>query len=466
MAQSSRPQTTGQAANMPPVVALRIAGDAAAEGIRVLDGSHIEIQRPRTTLKKTFDVGHIFPVAASTVECHETAIRGPLQSAIDAGRSCLIISVGSEKSGKSTSVRGRQEHDGLAALVARDLFAMIPVTASGIESMVTMQAALNAITPASGETALMGKQPVREVILDALAGDADQPAAGLNVRENADGLPHASTFFAEGLREVEVASASAAAQLLHQVIVRCEKEEAGLPLRIHLFVTFTVRQRTTDGRERSSQLSVVDVAGVPRPRSEGGPVAARGGAGRGRGGGGAAARGGGVSSAVGEDPFVKGLYRIIDTLQDGRPGAHIPYRDSKLTRMIARGLGGDALLLTLVHVRADRFEEAEAMIGLCGKLRRLPAASVGTAPPLSAQTASASSASSASHWWSPQASASSARASALATSSWTIPRPMTSLPCKRLCSAPSACWPACDNGTPSAAGQAQWPQRIHRLLSS
>ena len=49
-----------------------------------------------------------------------------------------------------------------------------------------VSAVLCAITQADGETALMAKQPVRERLLDAL-GASSPPAAGLVVREHADG---------------------------------------------------------------------------------------------------------------------------------------------------------------------------------------------------------------------------------------------------------------------------------------
>ena len=376
------------------LVAVRVVGASAADEVRVLSSTCIETQRPRTTLKKSFEVDVVLGAELSTAECHEAATRASLREAVDNGRSVVVLALGSEKSGKSTSVRGGGDgSEGIALLTARDIFAALGEMSAQpddvvAETMVTVSAALNAITPALGETALMGKQPVRERLVDALGpSSSEQPLAGLNIREHADGLPHAATFFAEGLREVEVKSAGAAEDIVRAAITRCAEEEAGLPLRVHLLVMFTLRQRRADGHERASQICVVDVAGVPRPRPVGGRGAAAG-----RGGGTAGRKGRGApagGAAVGEDPAVKALHRIIDTLQDARPGGHIPYRDSKLTRLLARSLGGDALLLPLVHLRADRHEEAEAMLLLSAKLQRLPSA--------------APAASSSALWWSPSA---------------------------------------------------------------
>ena len=62
----------------------------------------------------------------------------------------------------------------------------------------------------------------------------------------------------------------------------------------------------------------------------------------------------------------------------------MPYRDSKLTRLIASGLGGGALALPVLHLRADRFEEAEAVLTLCPKLPKLSASAALVSPTISA----------------------------------------------------------------------------------
>ena len=49
----------------------------------------------------------------------------------------------------------------------------------------------------------------------------------------------------------------------------------------------------------------------------------------------------------------------------------MPYRDSKGSRLLAEALGGCTRLVPVLHLRADRFEEAEAVLILGQKLDRL-----------------------------------------------------------------------------------------------
>ena len=52
---------------------------------------------------------------------------------------------------------------------------------------------------------------------------------------------------------------------------------------------------------------------------------------------------------------MKAVYRILDTLQDVRPGGHVPYRDSKLTRLIASGLGTAEWETPYVEAVGDKY---------------------------------------------------------------------------------------------------------------
>ena len=57
-------------------------------------------------------------------------------------------------------------------LAARDVFHVISELPADVGTTVTVSAALVSIMQAKGETALVGKQPVRERIVDALRVDA------------------------------------------------------------------------------------------------------------------------------------------------------------------------------------------------------------------------------------------------------------------------------------------------------
>lgn len=342
-----------------------IAVGEPAEGCSI-DGNRISMLRPRSTIQKTFEAD---AVLQSHEDCFSAAVQPSLREALSCGRGTCVYALGAEKSGKSTTVRGS---DGIAVKMARDLFAALDeqsLASGGTESKVAVSGVLCAIMPSAG--------PSKEVLLDALGSYSQGNAPCLTVHEQADGLPTAAPFYCKGQTQAEAADAAAAEALVLQALDRCAQEEGGSALRVHLLLTLTVRQRQPlDNTERAFTINLVDVAGVPRPstggtaggRAAGGGGAAGAAAGRGRG----AARGrGGGPGGAGEDPFVKALQRIIDALPDATPKTHIPYRDSKLTRLLSPSLGGGALAVPLVHVRMAHFEEAEAVLSQCAKLRAL-----------------------------------------------------------------------------------------------
>ena len=116
-----------------------------------------------------------------------------------------VLSVGAQGAGKPTTLLGVAEASIGAAFAA--------LGAAADERLVTYSALASVV---SGS-------PVRERLVD-LLDDAPQPNAGLNVREHADGLPHAANFYADGLTQREVSSADAACELLRGAARRAAAE--------------------------------------------------------------------------------------------------------------------------------------------------------------------------------------------------------------------------------------------------
>ena len=82
-----------------------------------------------------------------------------------------------------------------------------------------------------------------------------------------------------------------------------------------------------------------------------------------------------IGKPTGEDPCAKAIHRIVDVLAGEGPGpsgSHVPYRDSSLTKLIAPALGGSASAAHLLHVRSDKYDEADAMLGYGRRLEALP----------------------------------------------------------------------------------------------
>ena len=145
---------------------VRVSG-APCEGCSVVGTRRIELTRPRSTIRKAFDLGLVCGDEVDSRAAFERSALAPaVRQAVTQGRSALVMAVGSEQSGKSAAVRA---HDGLAALVVREVFSALaehgdqPATRKVVSSEVAVSAVLCAITQADGETALTAKQPVREI---------------------------------------------------------------------------------------------------------------------------------------------------------------------------------------------------------------------------------------------------------------------------------------------------------------
>lgn len=54
---------------------------------------------------------------------------------------------------------------------------------------------------------------------------------------------------------------------------------------------------------------------------------------------------------------------MIHSLSEGK-GGHVPYRDSKLTRLLQESLGGNSLTSLIVNVSPSTFNEAETVTSL------------------------------------------------------------------------------------------------------
>jgi len=106
-----------------------------------------------------------------------------------------------------------------------------------------------------------------------------------------------------------------------------------------------------------SEVQLLDLAGWQRAPSSSGSNAnaAKNGGGGSKGQGGRTA--GGASF---EDIVIKAVMRVCDSLEQKM--SHIPYRDSKLTRLMCNPLGGRGSCLCVLHVGLDNYEETEAML--------------------------------------------------------------------------------------------------------
>ena len=325
------------------------------------------MQRPKTTLTKSFKFAVIYPTSAGTGLCpnvavhacertlnaartmhtgdvHEGSVSEHVCAAVGAGESVTVLSFGARATGKTTTMRSR---DGVVLRTATDVFSGLGV---GDQYMVTVSCLISAVAPPA-QSNLTGRQVTHEILLDGMLpqGEAGDYRGGLHVREHPT-----KGFFVAGLSEVAVDSLTECEDYLRRAIANCAAEEArcgsgaaGAPLRVHCLFTIRVRRRSGAG-ESVCDVQILDLAGWVRDKPAGKGKAE------------------GKVTVVGEDMVVKAFQRIVSSLE--AKAGHIPYRDSKMTRLLQPSLGGHALCIPLVHIAVDNYEETEAMLSLASKL--------------------------------------------------------------------------------------------------
>merc|ERR1712224_1012596 len=151
------------------------------------------------------------------------------------------------------------------------------------------------------------------------------------------------------------------------------KKRASDP-RCHGLLSLRVRRRDINGVERCAEVHLLDLAGAER--SGVGRVVAS----------------GNLKKKPGEksleDKTLKAVHRIVDALaespdyvfRDGHSAPrHIPYRDSKVTRLLMECLGGPGCCLALICLDATSHDEALAALEFAvriGSMRNEPVAMI------------------------------------------------------------------------------------------
>lgn len=315
-----------------------------ADPIIKIAGGEISLQRPKTTLTKKFKFNDIHLATAGTGDVHERSVAEHVRAAVRRGESVTVLSFGARATGKTTTLRSR---DGVVLRAATDVFAGLGV---GDKYMVTVSCLLSAVAPPA-QSHLTGRQVTHEILLDGMLpqGEVGEYKGGLHVREHPT-----RGFFVDGLSEIAVDRLTECEEYLRRALANCAAEEercgsAGAPLRVHCLINIRVRRKSEDG-ESVSDVQILDLAGWVRdkPASKG-PGAAK-----------------APAAVVGEDMVVKAFQRIVSSLE--AKAGHIPYRDSKMTRLLQPALGGHALCIPLIHIAVDNYEETEAMLTFAQKM--------------------------------------------------------------------------------------------------
>ena len=231
---------------------------------KISDGE-ISLQRPKTTITKSFRFADIHSTTASTGDVHERSVSEHVRTAVSDGESVTVLSFGARETGKTTTMRSL---DGVVMRAASDVFAGLGI---GDTYMVTVSCLISAISPPA-QSHLTGRQVTHEILLDGMLsqGEVGEYRGGLHVREHPT-----KGFFVDGLSEIAVTSLGECEEYLRQALRNCAMEEArcgsgsvGAPLRVHCLFTIRARRKSAQG-ESVSDIQILDLAGWVRDKPAG-----------------------------------------------------------------------------------------------------------------------------------------------------------------------------------------------------
>eukprot|EP00892_Ulva_mutabilis_P011777 jgi/Ulvmu1/8972/UM005_0063.1 len=310
------------------------------------------------TYRFTFD--HVFAQNDGQQQVYELAARPAVASVLQ-GYNASIIAYGQTGTGKTYTMEGIYGHEGIVPRAVQDIFRSIGVDSDPNSQYLVRVSYL---------------QIYNEVISDLLKTDR----SNLNIREDAR-----RGVYVDKLSEWVVRSE---VELLELMALGSKNRMTGstkmndVSSRSHAIFTVTVEHSVTHGRQdvqdlqksvatsrqmglaaampdmpqsiRVGKLNLVDLAGSERVHITG-------------------ATGKRLEESKSINQSLSALGNVIAALTDKRPRAHIPYRDSKLTRILEDSLGGNCktTMMCMVSPALDAFAEGVSTLKFANRAKTI-----------------------------------------------------------------------------------------------
>ncbi|KAJ3360494.1 hypothetical protein GGF32_008345 [Allomyces javanicus] len=288
-------------------------------------GKRVEVQSQAARGKPVeFSFDRVFTENETQATLYEYAVKETVNDVLN-GYNGTVFAYGQTGSGKTYTMMGLSlnddVHKGMIPRIAEHLFQCIQQAPETVRHTVQVSV----------------MELYNEKIRDLL-----NPESGhLRLRGGGDGSP----VHVENLLEVDVSSAAEILEVLHRGSSRRAVASTlmnAVSSRSHSIVILKVHQQDlATGTTLTGQLSLVDLAGSEKV---------------------------GKTGATGQT-FEEGkqinlslttLGNVINALTDGRR-KHIPYRDSKLTRILQESLGGNSRTTLIINASPSSFNEAETL---------------------------------------------------------------------------------------------------------
>lgn len=260
-------------------------------------------------------------MSSRQIDIFDFSIRSTVEDVMN-GYNGTVFAYGQTGAGKSFTMMGDmddQEYKGVIPRISEQIFDAIMTSSSTIEFTVGI-----------------GYMEIyMERIRDLMAPANDN----LPIHEGPRGP------FVKGLREIFVSSVDEVYQALH--IGQRSRATASTNMnsessRSHSIFVVTIKQKdTSSGTEKAGTLYLVDLAGSEKVGKTG-------------------ASGQTLEEAKKINKSLSALGMVINSLTDGK-SSHIPFRDSKLTRILQESLGGNCRTTLIINCSPSSYNDSETV---------------------------------------------------------------------------------------------------------
>ncbi|KAH7889680.1 P-loop containing nucleoside triphosphate hydrolase protein [Phlebopus sp. FC_14] len=273
--------------------------------------------------KDGFTFDRVFSMGTKQHEVFDYGVKDIVKDVLD-GYNGTVFAYGQTGSGKTFTMMG-------ADIDSEELKGIIPrITEQIFQSIVESDAHLEYMVKVSYMEIYL------ERIRDLLAPQNDN----LQVHEEKSRgvyVKNLSDYYVSSAREVyEIMRQGGAARVVTSTNMNAESS------RSHSIFLITIQQRNTEtGAQKSGNLYLVDLAGSEKVGKTG-------------------ASGQTLEEAKKINKSLSALGMVINALTDSKV-KHIPYRDSKLTRILQESLGGNSRTTLIINCSPSAYNEAETL---------------------------------------------------------------------------------------------------------
>ena len=287
-----------------------------------LSEDEVEIKSKNEYNNFTFHFDHIFNVDSTQNEIYEYCAKDLVDSVLS-GYNGTIFAYGQTASGKTYTMEGiidDPEKEGITPRMIKQVFKSIMLSNGDIEYMV--------------------KLSMIEIYMEKIRDLLDLSKVNLNVRESKE-----KEIYIEDLSEHYVSTEEDVMELIrvgseNRTTNRTNMNE--ISSRSHCLVIMTIHQKNIKTLEaKSGKLYLVDLAGSEKISKTG-------------------STGITLEEAKIINKSLSTLGMVINALTDGK-STHIPYRESKLTRVLQESLGGNSKTCLIITCSPSQYNESETL---------------------------------------------------------------------------------------------------------